>query len=93
MADILDELFYGNLDLSLQNKKGSAYNRKASEIATLLEKLEDSDYSQEAKRLGDAFSALDEITSRAHFIIGFRWGARTALAITSDDPDIFTLNK
>lgn len=93
MSDILDELFYGNLDLSLQEKKGSTYNKKLSEIVTLLEKLEESDYAQEAKRLGDALSDLDEITSRAHFIIGFRWGARLALAITRDDPNIFTLNK
>lgn len=92
MTNIIDELFYGNLDLSLQNKKGSAYNKKLSEIVTLLEKLEDSEYAQEAKRLGDAISDLDSITSRAHFIIGFRWGARIALAITSDDPSIFTPN-
>ena len=90
MTDILDELFYGNLDLSLLDKKGSTYNKKLSEIVTLLEKLEDSEYAQEAERLGDAFSELDTITSRAHFIIGFRWGARIALAITSDDPNIFT---
>jgi len=63
MSDILDELFYGNLDLSLLDKKGPTYNKKLSEIVTLLEKLEDSNYAQEPNRLGDTFSDLDEITS------------------------------
>lgn len=94
MADILDELFFGNLDLSLPDlKKGSAYNRKRSEVATLLEKLEDSDHEKEVKLLGDALGDLDKITSRAYFTIGFRCGARVALAITSDDSNIFTPNK
>ena len=44
MADMIDKLFRGNVDLSLlELKKGSAYNKKRSEILTLLEALEENE--------------------------------------------------
>ena len=92
MPDILDELFFGNLDPSLFTvKKGSDYNKLHSEISTLLEKIADSGYEHESKLLEDALNKIDSITSRAYFTVGFRWGARIALAISNDNSDTFNL--
>ena len=94
MPDMIDELFYGNLDLSmLEIKKGSDYNKKCSRVATLLEDLEAKECTSTAKYLGDAISDLDDITSRTYFSIGFRWGARMAIAILSEDPNMFDAAK
>ena len=91
MQDMIDELFHGNLDPDLlELKKGSAYNKKRHEILTLIESLEDNGNKQEAVRLGDAISDLDYIVSRAYFSIGFRWGARMAIAMMTDDHSTFS---
>ena len=94
MYDMIEELFYGNLDLSmLEIKKGSDYNKKCSRVATLLEELEAADCAVIAKSLGDALGELDAITSRTYFSVGFRWGARMAMAILSEDPNMFNTAK
>ena len=94
MPDMIDELFYGNVDLSLlEIKKGSDYNKKCSRVATLLEELEEQNCPALAKGLGDAISDLDSIVSRTYFSVGFRWGARMALAIMSEDPNMFSMIK
>ena len=94
MADMIDELFYGNLDLSmLEIKRGSDYNKKCSRVAALLEELEEKNCASVAKCLGDAISDLDDITSRTYFSVGFRWGARMAMAILSEDPNLFNSEK
>lgn len=91
MKDMIDELFHGNLDLSLlELKKGSAYNKKRHEILTLIDSIEEAGQEKEAARLSDTLNDLDYITSRAYFTIGFRWGARMALAILSDEHDTFS---
>ena len=90
MTDIIDDLFHGNLDPSLLDlKKGSAYNKKRHEIFTLIDSIEEAGVEKEAKRLGDAIGDLDCIISKASFTIGFRWGARMALAILNDEHDTF----
>lgn len=91
MKDMIDELFNGNLDLSLLGlKKGSAYNKKRHEILPLIESLEDTEHEKVSSQLSDAINDLDYITSRAYFTIGFRWGARMALDILSDNHDTFS---
>lgn len=90
MSDMIDDLFHGNLDLSLlEFKKDSAYNKKRSEILTLIDSLEEVGQEKAASRLSDALNDLDYIISRAYFTIGFRWGARMALAMLNDDYDTF----
>ena len=90
MNDMIDELFNGNIDLSLlEMKKGSAYYKKRHEILTLIESLEDTEHEKVSARISDAINDLDYIISRAYFTIGFRWGARMALAMLNDDHDTF----
>ena len=91
MSDMIDELFNGNVDLSLlEMKKGSAYYKKRHEILTLIESLEDTEHEKVSARISDAINDLDYIISRAYFTIGFRWGARMALAMLNDDHDTFS---
>ena len=88
---MIDELFHGNLDLSMvELKKGSAYYKKRHEILTLMESLEETEHEKTAVQLSDALNDLDYIISRAYFTIGFRWGARMALAILNDEHDTFS---
>ncbi len=91
MTDMIDELFNGNLDLSMvELKRGSAYYKKRHEILTLIESLEDTEHEKVSSKLSDAINDLDYIVSRAYFTIGFRWGARMALAILNDEHDTFS---
>ena len=91
MTNIIDELFHGNLDPSLlELKKGSAYNKKRHEILTLIDAIGEAGNEKEADKLSDALNDLDYIISRAYFTIGFRWGARLALAIMNDAHDTFS---
>lgn len=90
MTDMIDELFNGNLDLSMvELKRGSAYNKKRHEILTLIEAIGDAGNEKEADKLSDALNDLDYIVSRAYFTIGFRWGARMALSMLNDEHDTF----
>lgn len=92
MADMIDELFYGNLDFSMLDfKKDSEYNKRQSRILSLLGEIEDGGFKLQADCLGDALSDLDSVISHAYFTTGFRCGARMALAIMSDDPNTFLL--
>ena len=92
MPDMIDDLFYGNLDPALlEIKRGSDYNKKRAAITTVLETLEEAGYAQEASRLGDLLNDLDYLVSRAYFTVGFRWGARMALAIMDDSSDVFDM--
>ena len=91
MINMIDELFHGNLDLSMvELKKGSAYYKKRHEILTLIESLEGTEHEKVSAQLSDAINDLDYIISRAYFTIGFRWGARMALDIMSDKHDTFS---
>ena len=91
MINMIDELFHGNLDLSMvELKKGSAYYKKRHEILTLMESLENTEYEKTAVQLSDALNDLDYIISRAYFTIGFRWGARMALDMLNDKHDTFS---
>ena len=91
MTDMIDELFNGNLDPTMvELKKGSAYYKKRHEILTLVDSLEEAGQEKAAARLSDALNDLDYIISRAYFTIGFRWGARMALDIMSDEHDTFS---
>ena len=91
MINMIDELFNGNLDLSMvELKKGSAYYKKRREILTLIESLEDTEHEKVSSQLSNAINDLDYIISRAYFTIGFRWGARMAMAILSDEHDTFS---
>ena len=91
MPDMIDELFHGNLDPNLfELKKGSAYNKKRHEILTIIDALAESGSTKEAKLLGDALNDLDYIISRAYFSVGFRWGARMAIAMMNDDHSTFS---
>ena len=91
MKDMIDELFSGNLDLTLvELKKGSAYYKKRHEILTLIEALEETEHEKMSAQLSDAINDLDYIISRAYFTIGFRWGARMAIAMLSDEHDTFS---
>ena len=92
MTDIIDNLFHGNLDPSLLDlKKGSDYNKKRHEILSIIDTIKDAGKEKEATKLSDAIGDLDCIISRAYFTIGFRWGARMALAILNDEHDTFSL--
>ena len=85
MADIIGELFFGNLDLSMfEAKRDSQYNRKREEITKILDALTVT-HAKEASELVDAVNDFDVIASREYFSIGFRWGARVMLAIINDD--------
>ena len=91
MINMIDELFHGNLDLSMvELKKGSAYYKKRHEILTLIESLEDTEHEKTFSQLSDAINDLEYILSRAYFTIGFRWGARMALDMLSDKHDTFS---
>ena len=91
MKDMIDEMFHGNLNLSLlELKKGSAYYKKRHEILTIIESLEETKNETISSQLSDALNDLDYIISRAYFTIGFRWGARMALAILNDEHDTFS---
>ena len=90
MVNMIDELFHGNLDLSMvELKKGSAYYKKRHEILTLIESLEDTEHEKTFSQLSDAINDLDYII-RAYFTIGFRWGARMALDMLNDKHDTFS---
>ena len=90
MTDMIDELFQGKLDLSMfELKKGSEYYNKRNEIVSLLEALENPETKEKTERVRDALNDLDYVISRAYFTIGFRWGARMALSILSDESDLF----
>lgn len=94
MTDMIDELFHGNLDLSMiELKRGSEYNKKFSEVSTLLDKMEDLGREPEVRMLRDALGDLDLVTSHAYFKVGFQWGARMALAILHDDQDVFSISE
>ena len=91
MTDMIDELFNGNLDLTMvELKKGSAYYKKRHEILTLIEALEETEHEKMSGQLSDAINDLDYIISRAYFTIGFRWGARMALSMLNDEHDTFS---
>lgn len=92
MGNMIDDLFYGNLDPTLiEIKRGSDYYKKRAAISTLLESLEGSGYVQESTQLGGLINDLDCLVSRAYFTIGFRWGARMALSIMDDTGDVFDM--
>ena len=57
---------------------------------TLIESLEDTEQEKVSSQLSDTINDLEYILSRAYFIIGFRWGARMALDILSDNHDTFS---
>ena len=94
MDDMINELFYGNLDLSLMElKRGSDYNKKRSQVMTILDDLEGQISERSIQSLRDALNELDLLTSHAYFTIGFRWGARMLLSIFDDDESLFSTLK
>ena len=86
MANMIDNLFFANQNTTFLNlKKGSDYNKKLSEILSIIDKLEDNSLEHDAALLRKNLNDLDLITSHAYFSIGFHWGAQMALTITDDD--------
>ena len=78
--------FGGGLVLGRIGKNGlcMAYLR-----LTIWEALESPETKERTDRVRDALNDLDYVISRAYFTIGFRWGARMALSILSDESDLF----
>ena len=92
MGNMIDDLFYDNLDPTLiEIKRGSDYYKKRAAISTLLESLESCGYARESTQLEEMISDLDYLVSRAYFTIGFRWGARMALSIMDDSGEVFDM--
>ena len=92
MTNMIEELFYGNLDPTLiEVKRDSDYHKKRAAISTILESLESCGYARESTQLEELISDLDYLVSRAYFTIGFRWGARMALSIMDDTDEVFDM--
>ena len=91
MKNMIEELYYGNLDLTLLRPKlDSEYCKKHREINELLKKLDPYITKEDAIALHDNIISLEEIVGRSYFVIGFQWGAKLLMSVFDYEPDMFT---
>ena len=90
MKNLIEELYYGNLDLaSMRPELNSEYSKKHREINALLRKADSQLSLTDVMQLENTIVSLEEIVGRSYFTIGFQWGAKLILSIFDYEPDMF----
>ena len=93
MANILEELYYGNISpYEAGFSKNSRYAKKLNELVNCQKKLNDVLDENEKKYFSefcDAQSELSGITAARNFIYGFRLGAKMIIETTEDHDDLY----
>ena len=90
MTDMIEELFYGRLDLAqMRPKEDSDYRKAHQKISEIIEGIEPLIGKKNMDYLENAILDLEAAVSKAYFTIGFQWGAKMVLSIFGPIPDAF----
>ena len=86
MTDIIDELFYGCVDVSLLDLgKATEQNEKQKKIVEVLNALQEKGVTEEAERLRAAITDSNFEIGRSCFTLGLRLGVRLMVAVMNEE--------
>ena len=86
MTDIIDELFYSYLDVSLLDLgKATEQNEKQKRIVEVLDALQEKGVTEEAEHLREAITDSNFDVGQSCFTLGLRLGIRLMVAVMGEE--------
>ena len=89
MTDIIDELFYSCLDVSLLDLgKATEQNKKQKKIMEVLDALQEKGATEEAEYLWEAITDSNFDIGQSCFALGLRLGIRLMVTVMGEEKSV-----